>query len=166
VKVQKVFCIQSADQTQTCKTTLQIINPGAAHVPEDPSAPPLTSFTFYTCSFLQKAFGFPGKVSHKHKERKHKIKNLKMKFLLKIFKNKSSKKEKDLKILCLKQQEELLKIREEMKLLQEKYNEVNQRIFKANAPQRRRTFPDDNVPKMTRTKISNSDPLHISHRSL
>ena len=84
-----------------------------------------------------------------------------MKFFKKIFtkkSKKSSEKEKDLKILCLKQQQELIKVREEMQILQEKYNQVNQRIFKANAPQRRRTFPEnkEEFPTISKATSSNS----------
>ena len=94
-----------------------------------------------------------------------------MKFFKKIFakkSQKSSEKEKDLKILCLKQQQELIKVREEMKILQEKYNQVNQRVFKANAPQRRRTFPENKEIShtITRATIFNSDPVNISSKSL
>ena len=94
-----------------------------------------------------------------------------MKFIKNIFakkSKKSSEKKKDLKILCLKQQQELIKVREEMRILQEKYNQVNQRIFKANAPQRRRTFPENKevfhtIPRAT---IFNSDPVNVSSKSL
>ena len=94
-----------------------------------------------------------------------------MKFFKKIFakkSQKSSEKEKDLEILCLKQQQELIKVREEMKILQEKYNQVNQRVFKANAPQRRRTFPENKEIShtITRATIFNSDPVNISSKSL
>ena len=63
-----------------------------------------------------------------------------MKFIRNIFSKKTSKAEKNLAILCLKQQEELLKIREELQALQEKYNQVNQQIYRTSAPQRRMTF--------------------------
>ena len=65
---------------------------------------------------------------------------MKMKFIRKIFSKKTSEAENNLAILCLKQQEELLKIREEMEALQEKYNQVNHQIYKTSAPQRRMTF--------------------------